>query len=282
MFKKASKIFSNPHHSSTLSVRGLIHVAVATLAIGLLFFVFKPFGLKNLQQADFANVLVTLSGISFIMMAIPQFIFPYLFKDFYAEEKWTTGKQLVQLLIMAALICVGTTLYLAQKDLASFPLDALLMFGLALIPLIIWVVIQQNLLDNKFRKLAEEKNQDLKRKAVVNSENPLNVLSFKGLDGKVLNLIPNQLIYIDLSSEATFYFQQMIGVDKNVIRISKAEILNELKGHPQFESFGNNYIVNVNAIQKIGGTARGYDIQIARINEMVKVSHKDKKKIDRL
>lgn len=276
------KVLKKPHHSSTLSLRGVIHSVIATAVVISLAFLFKPYGLKNLGSSELLNTVVTLGGITFIMMLLAQFIFPFIIKDFYSEEKWTTGKQFIQLLIMSFLICFSTVFYLNSKSLASFPIDALTIFAFSIIPLGVLALTQQNLLRGKFDKLAEEKNQDLKRKGVINSENPLNVLAFRG-DGQKLNLIPNQLIYIKTEgNRAEFYYQNMLGVEKTGFGISRAAIVEELKGHPQFESFGTDIILNVNAIQQITGSARGYDIQIARVNALVKVSHKDRKKIDNL
>jgi len=281
VFKKPLRVFEKPHHSSTLSVRGFLHSLLVTLVVTSLAFLLRPFGLKHLEAAELNNVVFTSGGITFIMMILAQFLFPLLIKDFYNEEKWTTGKQLTQLLIMSALICLATVYYLHSKSLAAFPLDAFVLFGLSIIPLGILAVIQQNMLHNKFERLAIEKNEELKRKGVVNSENPLNVLAFRG-NGEKLNLIPNQLIYIRLGDVSEFYYQNMLGVEKSSMNIPRQAILDELKGHPQFEVFRGDIIVNVNAIRQVSGSARGYDIEIARINELVKVSHKDKKKIEKL
>lgn len=281
VLKEASKVLDKPHHSSTLSIRGFLHSLLVTLVVTSLAFLIRPFGLDRLEAAELNNAVITAGGITFIMMMLAQFLFPILIKDFYVEGKWTTGKQLAQLLIMSALISLATVFYLHSRGLADFPLDALILFGLSIIPLGILAVIQQNMLHNKFEQLALEKNEELKRKGVVNSENPLNVLAFRG-DGQKLNLIPNQLIYIRLGDVSDFYYQNIIGVEKSSLNIPRQAILEELKGHPQFEVFRGDIIVNVNAIRQVSGSARGYDIEIARIDELVKVSHKDRKKIDKL
>lgn len=281
VFKKPLRVLDKPHHSSTLSIRGFLHSLLVSLVVTSLAFVIKPFGLKQLEAAELNNTVITAGGITFLMMMLAQFLFPLLIRDFYVEGKWTTGKQLAQLLIMSALISLGTVFYLNSKGLAALPIDALILFGLSIIPLGILAVIQQNMLQNKFERLAQEKNEELKSKGVINSENPLNVLAFRG-NGQKLNLIPNQLIYIRLGDVSDFYYQNMLGVEKSSLDISRQAILEELKGHPQFEVFHGDIIVNVNAIRQVSGSARGYDIEIARIDALVKVSHKDKKKIEKL
>lgn len=281
VFKKPLRVLDKPHHSSTLSIRGFLHSLLVTLVVTSLAFMIRPFGLDRLEAAELTNTVITAGGITFIMMILAQFLFPLVIKDFYVEGKWTTGKQLTQLLIMSALISLATVYYLYSKGLAAFPLDAFILFGLSIIPLGILAVIQQNMLHSKFERLALEKNEELKRKGVINSENPLNVLAFRG-NGEKLNLIPNQLIYIRLGDVSEFYYQNILGVEKSSMHISRQAVLEELKGHPQFEVFRGDIIVNVNAIRQISGSARGYDIEIARIDELVKVSHKDRKKIEKL
>lgn len=275
------QVFKKPHHSSTLSLRGLVHSVLVTVAVISLAYLLRPFGLKTLEQSAWANILITLGGITFLVMVLTQFILPLIIKDFYQEEKWTTGKQFTQWIIMSALISLSAVYYLSTRNLASFPIDALALFGNTILPLAIASVIHQRYLNNKFDRLAQEKNEDIRRKEVVNSENPLNILAFRA-GGEKLNLIPNQLIYIKIGSPTEFYYQNFMGVDKSTMNISKEELIKELLGHPQFEIFRGEYIVNVNAIAQISGSARGYEVQIARINELLQVSHKDRKKIERL
>jgi hypothetical protein len=43
-----------------------------------------------------------------------------------------------------------------------------------------------------------------------------------------------------------------------------------------------NFILNTNAIQKVSGSARGYEIAIAKVNEEVKVSGKFRKNLENL
>lgn len=272
------KVFKQPHHSSTLSVRGLIHAAVVSILVALTAFVFKPFGLKEASNTVFGSI----GGVTLAMMLLAQFVFPAIARDFYKEESWTVGKQLTQLLIMSFFVSFGVIYFLSTQGLTSFPIDAFLVFGISVLPLIGLVLIQNNILDSKFQRLASDKNSDLKHKSVVSSDNPLNVLSFKGR-GANLNLIPNQLIYVKCSGGVSeFYFQNFFGVEKSTINILEKEVLAELKSHPQFEILGDGIVVNTNAIQKISGSARGYDVVIAKINEELKVSHRYSKKVEKL
>lgn len=272
------KVFNKPHYSSTLSLRGLTHSAVVTVIVMSIAFILKPFGLKNLDSSALLEVVVTIGGITFLMMLLAEFIFPFLIKDFYKESSWTTGKQLSQLIIMSVLISIGSVAYLNAKNLAVFPTDALILIGASILPLIGLAIIQQNMLKSKFERLAEDKNHSLKRKGMINSNNPAEVLSFGSL-----TLIPNQLIYVNVQdNNAEFYYQNLFGLEKTNVNISREKILKQLQGHPQFTSLNASLIVNINAIQQVTGTARGYEVQIAKVNKMVQIATKERKSVENL
>lgn len=272
-------VFGRPHHSSTLSLRGLVSSLLVALIVASIALLFKPFGLQTLQSEELLNIVVTIAGLTFLSMLLLQFLFPLIIKDFYSEGSWTTGKQFSQLLLMSFLISITTIYYVASKGLASFPVDAFILFGASILPLLIVAIIQQRMLNETFVNRAAQKNTELSRKETFVHDNLLKVLTFgKGS----LSLIPNQLIYVKVGEPSRFYFQDMLGINEQDILMSRKEIEEELGDLPQFASFGKDIIVNINAIQNVAGSARGYEFQIARVNELVKVSHKDKKKIEQL
>lgn len=276
--------FKKPYHSSTLSIRGLLHSVAIAVGIFVVLFLFQPFGIKDLAESVKMTLLISCGIISFISMIICQFIFPLIAKSFYEEHHWNGSKQLIQSLLMSIIISMGLTYFLSSKNIGStsFPVDGLVLFGFSLIPMILFIFFQETLHDSKFKRKAENLNSDLKSKSVINSDNPLKILVFKGSSEK-LSLIPNQLIYAKIDGNVSeFFYQNPFGIDKSVMTIDSKQVLEELNEHPQFVKFSENIILNTNAIQKISGSARGYDIAIAKVNEMVKVSGKFRKNLEKL
>ena len=276
--------FKKPYHSSTMSFRGLLHsIAVAVIAFVLLF-VLQPFGIKEMAEGEKVMVLAMSGTIVLAIMLLCQFALPFVLKSFYDEHHWTGTKQLIQFLLMSVFIIFGVLYFLKSKNIgdSNLPIDALIYFGYSVIPLVLFVFIQESMHDAKFKRKAEGLNQDLKNKGVVNSENPLKILVFRGTSEK-LSLIPNQLIYVKLGTEISeFYYQNPFGIDKAAMTIDSKLVLAELQEHPQFVKFSEDIMLNSNAIQKVSGTARGYDIAIAKVNEMVKVSGKFRKNLEKL
>lgn len=282
--KKFFNKFKKPYHSSSLSIRGLLHSVAIAVGIFVVLFLFQPFGIKDLEESVKMTILISCGIISLISMIICQFIFPLIAKSFYDEHQWIGSKQLIQSLLMSFIISLGLTYFLSSKNTGSisFPIDGFILFGFSVIPLVLFIFFQETLHDTKFKKKAENLNSDLKSKSVVNSDNPLKILVFKGSSEK-LSLIPNQLIYAKIDGNVSeFFYQNPFGIDKSVMTIDSKQVLNELNEHPQFVKFSENIILNTNAILKISGSARGYDIAIAKVNEMVKVSGKFRKNLEKL
>ncbi|MCP9749226.1 hypothetical protein [Lacihabitans sp. CS3-21] len=276
--------FKKPYHSSSMSFRGLLHSMAIAVGVFVVLFVFQPFGIKEIEESEKMMILIICGVIALASMLVCQFAFPFVAKSFYDEHHWNGSKQLIQSLLMSIMISLGLSYFLASKNIGniSFPVDGLVFFAFTIIPLVLFIFVQETMHDSKYKRKAENLNSDLKNKSVVNSDNPLKILVFKGNNEK-LSLIPNQLIYAKIDGNTSeFFYQNPFGIDKSVITIDSKEVLNELIGHPQFVKFSENIMLNTNAIQKISGSARGYDIAIARVNEMVKVSGKFKKNIEKL
>lgn len=276
--------FKKPYHSSSLSFRGLLHSVAIAVVVFVVLFVFQPFGIKEIEESEKMVILTICGLIAFSSMLICQFLFPFVAKSFYDEHHWNGSKQLIQSLLMSIMISLGLSFFLASKNVGtiSFPIDGLALFAFSIIPLVLFIFVQETFHDTKYKRKAENLNADLKNKSVVNSENPLKILVFKGNNEK-LSLIPNQLIFAKIDGNVSeFYYQNPFGIDKSVITIDSKQVLDELIEHPQFVKFSANIMLNTNAIQKISGSARGYDIAIARVNEMVKVSGKFKKNLEKL
>jgi hypothetical protein len=276
--------FKKPYHSSTMSFRGLLHAIAVAVAAFVLLYTLQPFGIQKAAESEKIVIIAMSDAIVFGIMLICQFVLPFILKTFYDEHHWTGAKQLIQFMLMSLLIIFGVMYFLNSKNIGDtiLPLDALIYFGFSLIPFVFFIFIQESMHDAKFKRKAKGLNQDLKNKGVVQSENHLKVLIFRGVSEK-LSLVPNQLIYVKLGTEISeFYYQNPFGIDKAAMTIDAKMVLDELKEHPQFVKFSEDMMLNSNAIQKVSGTARGYDIAIAKVNNMVKVSGKFRKNLEQL
>jgi hypothetical protein len=274
----ANKLKS-PYHSSTLQIRGFIHsVAIASIVFGGLY-IFKPFGLETDSEANMHIIILGL--LAFACMLVLQFFLPLVLKAFYGEHSWTLGKQFIQSFLMVASIAGISFYYLNNQGIANLelPLDYIKVLGFSILPLLLFVFLQEGMHTSKFKRKAEDLTSDLSSKEVISGNNPLKILAFEG-SGQTLSLVPNQLIYAKVGKNQTeFFYQNILGVDKSEINIDEKKVLDELKDHPQFVSLNKGLYINTNAIHKITGNARGFEVAIARFNELIPVSSKFRKNL---
>jgi hypothetical protein len=273
-----------PYHSSTLSFRGLLHIVILGLAVfGFLLF-FQPFGLGKLDESVQMKLIFGCTAVAFLGLGFCQFLLPLAMKSFYDEHHWTFGRQVFQSLLMLLLVSVSVLIYLSRSGLVaiSFGGSLLSIFAIGILPLIAFVFVQHSVHDSKFKRKADELNQKIGGNGLVNSSNPLQVLVFSGPNEK-LSLVPNQLIYVKMDEgNAEFYYQNFFGIDKSFMKIEAKVVIEELKGHPQFVPFHADMIINTNAIQRISGSARGYEMAIAKVNDMVKVPRKYRNRVEEI
>jgi len=136
-------IFKKPYHSSTLSFRGLLHSVAVAVAVFVAFYIFQPFGIKELAESEKTLILATSGVITLATMIICQFLLPVVLKSFYDEHHWTGGKQLTQFLLMSAFISFGLNYYLNTQTSVAFPIEGLKIFGISIIPLVMLIFVQE-------------------------------------------------------------------------------------------------------------------------------------------
>lgn len=267
-----------PAHSATLSVRGLVYSSLVALAVFTAFFIAGPAELASRSNTALSGQI---AGIAFAGMIFCLFVLPLALKGFYDEHEWTVGKQIIQNLLIV-LLTGGAIIFFLNL---SRPGAATLLAGVLLIsvlPILILSFSLETFFSRKFETNAASIMNSISGQGVVSAENPLNVLVFKTGNEK-LSLVPNQLIYVKTGeNQSEFFYQNFFGVESTVLPVSEKLVNEELKSHPQFKKFHPEYFVNINGIKNVSGTARGYEIGIAKVNHVVKVSRKYKKGLEQL
>lgn len=284
LFSKISQKLKQPQHSSVLSLRGLVAPVVTGLVVfGIANFI-KPLGIAEYGGTDIVVKVGVLGLLAFAGVAICQFLLPIVLKSFYNEHTWTVSKQIVQSILMLVLSSVLVFYYLGESGLGkvNLPIDALKFIGIMIIPIVLFTFIQESVLSSKFESSSTKIMDSVSASEVVVGDNPLKMLVFAGA-GNQFSLIPNQLIYAKVgASESEFVFQNFFGVEKKILSITESVVIDEISAHPQFKKINQDYFVNVNAIKKVSGSARGYEIEIAKTEKELKVSRKFNNTIENL
>lgn len=285
LFSAFQKVFQwftiklkQPAHSATLSVRGLIYSILVAAAVFAAFYVAGPAEVASTSNAVLSGQI---AGIAFGGMVVCLFVLPLALKGFYDEHEWTVSKQIIQNLLIV-LIIGGTIIFFLNlsKPGAGTLLAGVLL--ISLLPILILSFSLETFFSRKFESGAASIMNSISGSSVLSSDNPLNVLVFKTGSEK-LSLVPNQLICVKTGeNQSEFFYQNFFGVESAVLPVGEKLVSEELKSHPQFKKFHPEYFVNINGIKNVSGTARGYEIGIAKVNHVVKVSRKYSKGLEQL
>lgn len=279
------KSLGNPTTSSVVSIKGLIISIVVWVVVAGVAVVLQPFGLANFESSDKTLLLTAYGIVALIGMLICQFGLPLALSSFYNEYRWTIGKQIIHTLLCVLVVTSLLILYSHQFKIAQFDfaIDLAKVLAISVIPAIILAFIGEKTARSSFISKAENINSSLKNQTITKATQLIPNMTFIGENGAKLSILPNQLIYAEISPNSTeFHYQSFLSVEKMSMPISQVIVEKELTSHPQFVRCHHNFIVNSHAIQSVVGSGRGYDLTIARVNREISVSRRFNTHIEKI
>ena len=243
-------------------------------------YIFKPFTLSSFEsfllEYTFGIGVFTFLGV-FLVMSVP----PLIFTDYFNEDKWTVGRNI--LLIIISMLFIGSVLwycasiYKDEKGITNISLQLFLFytFLVGAIPVFFAVYINEKNEARKRRKRAQEiiaykkkklleKEKVLKPEIVIYSDNKKEKLSFE----------INDLVYITSQGNyASFYLKKENGeLKEKILRVTLSKIEKELDGYTKVIRCHKSFIINTNYITHISGNARGYLLESDVISFNIPVS----------
>ena len=243
-------------------------------------YIFKPFTLSSFEsfllEYTFGIGVFTFLGV-FLVMSVP----PLIFTDYFNEDKWTVGRNI--LLIIISMLFIGSVLwycasiYKDEKGITNISLQLFLFytFLVGAIPVFFAVYINEKNEARKRRKRAQEiiaykkkklleKEKVLKPEIVIYSDNKKENLSFE----------INDLVYITSQGNyASFYLKKENGeLKEKILRVTLSKIEKELDGYTKVIRCHKSFIINTNYITNISGNARGYLLESDVISFNIPVS----------
>jgi hypothetical protein len=276
--------FKKPMATSVLSQKGLIFAVVVGLFVAILAMGVQPFGLVDFSSSYKTFFLLGFGLIAFVGMLISKFILPLLLKNYYDEQSWTVGRQVVHVLFTTLIISTLSIIYSNFFKIQQFDFfDVFTILLIGILPIIVLTISQQKVYQNKFQASAQNINHSLKTIKLPESKQLFPMLVFGKNKENQLSILPNQLIYAKISANSSvFYYQNLMGVEKKTIDISLEDVEKEFKAHPQFIKLHSHFIVNLHGIKKIEGNARGYQLHLARVKQDFYISRKFQKIIEKI
>ena len=245
--------------------------------IFLFLFIFKPFGLANLNNNIFYYTL-GFGIVTFIIQTSFYLLFPVFFKDFFKDENWTVGKNIIFLFLLVFTISLGNFFFnsLVQNtdniQLLSFKEFLIYTFSIAVFPVTIFTYLSEKLYRNIREKNSEE-IMKLRVSTIVfkNSNETIKIFGENKKESITFNL--DNLIYISSQGNyASFYLNKENGIEEKTIRNTLVNISKELSKKNNIIRCHKSYIVNSKYMNSISGNARGYFLESNVLNRYIPVS----------
>ncbi len=251
---------------------------IAFFVFGFLY-IFKPFGL-----ADVKGNLLMVAGfyglITLSFLLLTQILFPFLFRSFYNDHKWTVGREIIQTMANVLLIAVGNFLLSCYLDFFSWSFETLLLFvgftlAIGIIPVAIQALVRQNIYHRRNAKAVIDDNQVIaeRPKPAVSSS----AITISGEAGEeAFQAKAEEVLAIESSGN---YIEVHRTEGKPVLIRKSLNATEELLPKGFFRTH-RSWIVNMPMINHVDGNARGYTLRFENSEVVVPVSRGKLKDFD--
>ena len=280
MLKKIAKATKKELSTSVLTLRSVIIALSAGIVTYLLLNSLQPFGIEN-YTADDKSIKLLLSAVAATgAILFTDLVLPLLLTNYFNRSTWTVSKQITQVFVRFIAAGLSVMIYVSQSGLGTpdMALVLVVLAGIAAVWGLVYALSKEKSLHQKYASSAEEITERLKNHTPSESLNPvLPVMHFEGISENV-NIVPNQLVAVKIGAKSsTFTIQNLLGTTSRELAIDKNVVLSEMAKHSHFLEIDKNFFVNEHAIYKTEGSAKGYEVYVAKTDKPVLLSKKYEK-----
>lgn len=265
----AEWFFQRPFPLPESGRRRLILTILASLFVALFLIVFQPFGTFEWKHPHKFLLLSGFGLVTFLILLFDGFVIRRVFPDYYKEESWTTGKEIINELLIIMTISIGNYLYslwindrLAPGNfhLPHFLFIAWTTFIIGLFPSVAITLYNQNRLYNKFKNPPQPSpvtESSLENDTVLS-------LDFKADNGKDgIAISASSFLFAEAADNYVdvFFLNDRGVTEKQLLRASLSRLEKE-NPHSFLVRCHRSYWVNLHQVAKVSGNAQGYRLHI--------------------
>ncbi len=266
--------FFKPYPFVTTTKQKLLMSLVFGKIVFLFLYIFKPFGISNLEN-NLVSYTLGFGLITFIITLFNLFIFPFIFPKFFNPNKWIIGKMTLFFLGTTLMISIANWYYnlsiarpINQID-NTFLYYVLVTLLVGFFPLIFYIYISERNRSKQYvlvaKKLSNTNDDFLKE-----DEN-ITLISATKKDS--FSFVINDLVYISSEGNyASIFYLKNNELKEQLIRISLSKLENQLQDYASIVRCHKSYIVNTHQVLQIDGNARGYFLKLDKIDFSIPVS----------
>lgn len=279
MIKKVKNWLDKPYYFNP----SIKYKCKLSLVLGFFLFVFlyvfEPFTLSTFGEYLFSYTL----GIGIVSVISGLFLLillPLLFPFYFDEDKWTLGKNLffiiICLYIIGSLLWIHGYYFKLNTGIEHLSYFRFLYYTLlvGLFPIFGFTYVNQINLKKKIENRATEINTI--KKEVFKSISPSQTIVFKSENDKEsLIILLKNLVYITSEGNyASFFILENSILKEKILRVTLSKIEELLSLNDQIIRCHKSYIINTKYVKGVKGNARGYLLQIDKLDFDIPVSRK--------
>ena len=279
MSNKIADLLSSPFPQMEKPWKLTLYTA---LIIAVIFFLFQPFGMSSIASYKYP-IIGGYVAVTVLATVILGYIFPALFPTYFRDDKWTFGKNILNVVLLCFIIALGNSIYsiFIFGRAASWQIFITMLIYVVMIAPFPWIFItmwHRNILLTKHLKEANQLDHQLsnsttsEKKVSTTSEEDTH-LTFIGNTRDMLDISVKDLIYIE--SEGNYIKVTYLhdgNVQQKMIRNTLKQIEQMVLSFNHIIRCHRAFLVNTHQVIKIDGNARGYYLTLRNCSQEVPVS----------
>lgn len=241
-------------------------------------FIFRPFGMYRFETSLIALITAGYGVITALMVLLNIYLWAALFPEWFREEKWTTGKEI--LFILWIIFCIGLanafySVYIFNDTVSWSYLLQFQFFTMlvSIIPVTVNVFTLQLVFTRRNLKAALELTEKMHHKQRLDSNPGAEVLLQSENRKEEFRLPASNLIYIT-SADNYIEIHYLEGEEekKKLLRGTLKGARDNLRSLTAFYRCHRAFIVNLDRVISVTGNSQGYRLRLKGSSEEIPVS----------
>lgn len=264
-----------------------IGILVVTVFVTVFLAFFQPFGIYNISEKYKWIIILGYGGVTALVEVILLLIIMPALPNFFNEEKWTVGKEVIWAAFNLFCIGLGNWAWSYWWGITGSSLQGILMFqcytvAVGIFPITLGIWGNQVRLARQYSEGATFISDSLTTKEHVSHPQQITIPGEKEKDN--LSLPLDDLLFIESADNYLEVwqcknlqgFENLEGLNeqptKTIIRGTLSKVEAAFKDHPQLFRCHRSYLVHLDKVQSVKGNAQGYRLHLGKGVKEVPVS----------
>ena len=244
--------------------------------VSIFLLIFQPFGIGvNTNSIALIGITLGYGLITFFSVAITTIFLPVILPNFFNPDKWSIKHHLILSFVNLALIAIGNWTYsiILSDDVHHHTLTAYLFNTLAVgfFPVIFSVLFYDNKFSNKNKHIADETNSIINARKIQQENTEHHFKS--AVKSESISLFPSDIVCIKAEGNyCNFFFIKDKVLTKELLRIPLKLVEEELDKESKIMRCHRSWLINIDKVQSLSGTARNITLTMEYCKFLVPVS----------